>query len=638
VGPWAPSAPPAQSGQSPEPVPEDVYGSWSPSPAPDGDRVAFVSDRTGVPRVWICDVASRHLAPVPALLDRVSTVSWSPDGKWLACLTAVAGSSRTQVWAVRPDGRDLHLVGGAGTTSAVLGRGPWRGWTADGRLLVTETTGLQSHALLAEPGTDRRTVLASGPLTTLLDVAAGERALLRVGPRGARSLVVADPGGTGRPVPLGAGPGASEGSADSACLSRDGLTVYARSDHDRDLAALVAVDLETDPAGALVGAARPRMLAAREDGELQEAVLSAGDESVVLLWNVDGGVSALTLLDLRSGDEEEFAPPRAVVDECILAPRTAALLLTAEDWADPRGVWSLDLATGTATALSSAGSRELHASRGASPPTVKARDLTRPELRRLRARDGLEPTGWLYRPEGPPPWPTAVHLHGGPEAQERPVYNSLFQSLVAAGIAVFAPNVRGSSGFGRAFLVADDREKRFGAIDDVGACVDHLVRTGVADPARVACMGRSYGGYLTLAALVEHPELFAAGVDVCGMADFATFYRYTEPWIAAAAVAEYGDPERDADLLRALSPIHRIDRLTAPLLVVHGADDTNVPVEEAEQVVAALAARGIEHEYLLFQGEGHELLSTGNRVAFVQATVAWLTRHLGVETAVSQVS
>jgi dipeptidyl aminopeptidase/acylaminoacyl peptidase len=625
-----PPASPTQSAQSPEPVPEDVYGSWSAAPSPDGDRVAFVSDRSGVPRVWVCEVASRHLAPVPALLDRVAAVSWSPDGQWLACVTAVAGASRTQVWAVRPDGRDLHLVAGAGTASAALGRGPWRGWTADSRLIVTETTGVESVALLAEAATGERRELASGPLVTVLDVAAGDRALLRVGPRGARSLVVADPDGSSRPVPLGTGPG----SADSACLSRDGRTVYARSDHDRDLAVLVAVDLGVDADSA----SPPRVLAARDDGELQEAVVSADDAGVALLWNVDGGRSALTVLHLGSGDEVEVPLPRAVVDECTLLPGRAVLLLTAEDWADPRGVWSVDLATGTATALSSAGSRELHASRGASTPTVETEDLTRPVLRRVRARDGLELTGWLYRPEGAPPWPTAIHLHGGPEAQERPVYNSLFQSLVAAGIAVFAPNVRGSSGFGRAFLVADDREKRFGAIDDVAACVDHLVRTGVADPARVACMGRSYGGYLTLAALVEHPELFAAGVDVCGMADFATFYRHTEPWIAAAAVAEYGDPLRDADLLRALSPIHRIDRLTAPLLVVHGADDTNVPVEEAEQVVAALAARGVEHEYLLFEGEGHELLSTPNRVAFVRATVAWLTRHLRVEAAVSQVS
>jgi dipeptidyl aminopeptidase/acylaminoacyl peptidase len=223
-----------------------------------------------------------------------------------------------------------------------------------------------------------------------------------------------------------------------------------------------------------------------------------------------------------------------------------------------------------------------------------------------------------------------VYLHGGPEAQSRPVYNSLFQSLVAAGIAVFAANVRGSSGFGRSFVAADDRERRPAAIADVAACVDHLVATGVADPRRVGCMGRSYGGYLTLAALVWFPERFAAGVDVCGMADFMTFYAHTEPWIAAAAVAEYGHPEHDAALLRELSPIHRIDRLSAPLLVVHGAEDTNVPVEEAEQVVAALEERGVEHRYVLFAGEGHELLETPNRVAFVHATVDWLGRHLGV--------
>jgi dipeptidyl aminopeptidase/acylaminoacyl peptidase len=223
-----------------------------------------------------------------------------------------------------------------------------------------------------------------------------------------------------------------------------------------------------------------------------------------------------------------------------------------------------------------------------------------------------------------------IHLHGGPEAQERPVYNSLFQSLVAAGIAVFAPNVRGSSGFGRSFLSADDREGRYGAIDDVAAAVEHIIETGLADPERIGCMGRSYGGYLTLAALVWHSDLFAVGVDVCGMADFETFYTHTEPWIAAAAVAEYGHPEQDAALLRALSPIHQIDRLRAPLLVVHGSEDTNVPVEEAEQVVAALAARGVEHRYLLFAGEGHELLATPNRVTFVQATVAWVSRHLDV--------
>jgi dipeptidyl aminopeptidase/acylaminoacyl peptidase len=253
-------------------------------------------------------------------------------------------------------------------------------------------------------------------------------------------------------------------------------------------------------------------------------------------------------------------------------------------------------------------------------------------LRRFTSGDGLEVTGWLYRPAGPPPWPTMIHLHGGPEAQERPVYNSLFQSLVAAEIAVFAPNVRGSTGFGRSFVTADDRAGRYGAIEDVAAAVRHLVDTGVSDPARIGCMGRSYGGYLTLAALVRHPDLFAVGIDVCGMADFETFYEHTEPRIAAAAMSKYGHPVEDAELLRDLSPIHRMDDLRAPLLVVHGDEDTNVPLEEARQVVDALAARGVEHRFLLFEGEGHDLLDTHNRVAFVRAAVAWSARHLGVES------
>jgi len=606
-----------------EPVPEDVYGSWSPATSPDGSRVAFVSDRSGGPAVWIRTPRAGPVR-VAGAPDRVLTVSWSPDGGWLACVAAAPGASRTQVWAMRPDGGDLRLLAGDGAATAVVGAGARQGWCADGRLLVTETDG-SATALLVRPGDGARTVVATGPLLALLDVSGdARRALLRVGPRGDRSLAVVDLDGgtTSAPRPVHTGPG--PGSVDRGCLAPDGRTVYARSDRGRELAALVAVDT--------TGTRPPAVLAARDDAELEDVVLTADGSRAVLLWNVHGGRSEVGMLDIASGRERPVTPlPRDVVDECRFTADGEGLLLTAEDWADPRGVWRVDVpadAAASSIPLSSTPDGELHASRGASAASVRTTGLTRPELHRLRSGDGLELTGWLYRPTGLAPWPAAVWLHGGPEAQERPVYDSLFQSLVAAGVAVFAPNVRGSSGFGRSFLMADDRERRPGAIADVAACVEHLVASGVADPARVGCMGRSYGGYLTLAALVEHPHLFAVGIDVCGMADFHTFYARTEPWIAAAAFNEYGHPEDDAALLRLLSPIHRIDRLRAPLLVVHGGQDTNVPVEESEQVVAALAARGVEHRYLLFEDEGHELLSTPNRVAFVRAAVDWTVRHL----------
>jgi dipeptidyl aminopeptidase/acylaminoacyl peptidase len=221
-----------------------------------------------------------------------------------------------------------------------------------------------------------------------------------------------------------------------------------------------------------------------------------------------------------------------------------------------------------------------------------------------------------------------ISLHPGPEAQERPGHNPIYQQLAARGIAVFAPNVRGSSGFGRTFVNLDNLAGRHGAIADVAACAEYLVSGGLARRDGLGCMGRSYGGYLTLAALVTYPELFSVGVEVCGMADLLTFYERTEPWIAAGAVSKYGDPVRDRGLLADLSPLRHIDQLAAPLLVVHGASDTNVPVQEAEQLVAALAERGKPHSYLCLPGEGHDFVRLESRRRYLDEAVAWIEAHL----------
>src|SRR4029450_1763609 len=196
------------------------------------------------------------------------------------------------------------------------------------------------------------------------------------------------------------------------------------------------------------------------------------------------------------------------------------------------------------------------------------------------------------------PGPAMLSLHGGPEAQERPTFNPQHQAMIPAGTTLFPPNIRGSSGFGRAFVHADDVHGRRDAFDDVLACRDFLVGNGIADPGRIAVRGRSYGGYLTLASLAFSPGLFAAGVDICGMSDLQTFFRDTEPWIAAAAVSKYGDPERDQTLLKAISLLHAAANIDVPLLVVHGALDSNVPIGEARQLVGALRRLGRPVEYL----------------------------------------
>ena len=224
-----------------------------------------------------------------------------------------------------------------------------------------------------------------------------------------------------------------------------------------------------------------------------------------------------------------------------------------------------------------------------------------------------------------------ISLHGGPESQERPAFSPQHQVMVAAGITVFAPNVRGSSGFGRSFMHADDRWGRHDAIDDVASCVEVLVTEGISDPDRIAVTGRSYGGYLTLAALAWHPTLFAAGVDICGMSDLQTFYRDTEPWIAWRSVTKYGDPVRDEELLRLISPLRRVRQITAPVLVVHGELDTNVPIGEAHQIVAALRNLGRPVEYLELAGEGHEYRRADSRRLLIDTMLEFLGRELGLQ-------
>jgi dipeptidyl aminopeptidase/acylaminoacyl peptidase len=249
----------------------------------------------------------------------------------------------------------------------------------------------------------------------------------------------------------------------------------------------------------------------------------------------------------------------------------------------------------------------------------------RPTLETITARDGLTFTGWLYRPPAAVAHAGAlVYLHGGPEGQARPGYDEFFPGLLNAGVTVFTPNVRGSAGSGRSFLHADDKEKRFAAIDDVADCVRFLIEGGFAEENRIACAGRSYGGFLTLAALTFHPELFAAGISICGMSDLSTFYRNTKPWIAEAAFCEYGHPVHDRALFEQLSPLRRVDALTAPLLVVHGANDNNVPPSESEQIVEALRERRREVRFLLFEDDGHDIAKRENRETLATVVGEWL--------------
>ncbi|MGZ8750463.1 MAG: S9 family peptidase [Pseudonocardia sp.] len=599
---------------------------YCPVPSPDGRMLAWISDRDGRPRAWVAPLppdgspVAEPAWPLPTDGDShdrdgrvpwdVQKIAWSPDGYWIACQLAPGGGERTRVRLVTPDGTQVHDLAPS-APAVTLGS-----WSPSGRRLGITIFGAGTGdgvACLIDVRDGTSTMLTSGPAALVCAVSGdGMRAVVRVGRRGTRRLELFDLR-SGRCTQLLPG---GEANVADARFGITGGQLFVHSDAGAERPALLAVGLNRDAEPSL-----PYLVAGRDDDDLDLVALDPAGARAALVWNVDGR-SEVDLLDLRSGITQPIPrPPGDVVTSAAFTRDGRALLVGNEGPTVPPTITRIALdavteAADPATLLLPAAPRD-------------AGNLVDPVLHHFHGEDGLPLSGWLFRPASAfGAVPTLIWLHGGPEAQERPIFQPLFQALLAEGIAVFAPNVRGSGGYGRTFSQADDLDRRFVAITDVRAAVASLVEHGLADPARVGVSGRSYGGYLTLVALAWFPELFRVGVDVCGISDFTTFYEQTEPWIAAAAVTKYGDPQADAALLHELSPIHSVDRITAPLLVVHGAYDTNVPIVEAEQIVEALRDRGASPGFLLFDDEGHEVHSTENRVLFVREVVRWVAGHL----------
>jgi len=396
-------------------------------------------------------------------------------------------------------------------------------------------------------------------------------------------------------------------------FSPDGRRIHVLSNGGRDRLAFGVIDLGPDGTPGPV-----RIIAERADAEAEAGTLSHDGRRAALFWNA-AGRSELSWLDTTTGEVTLGAAlPVDIVSGSALSLDGETLALAGSGANRPGDIHRLDIASGTLTQLT-------HSAHDG----VDLATLVRPTLVTYLAHDGVELSGWLYRPNGASgPGPVVFNYHGGPEGQSRPSMSDVTQALVARGITVFAPNVRGSTGFGKRFVNLDNGALRVDGVRDIKATTDHLVAAGIADPGRLGIMGGSYGGYMVMAGVTEYPDMFAGGANLFGVVNFETFFAQTEPWMAAISTVEYGNPVTEADMLRALSPIHKIDVVTTPLIVLHGANDTNVPVVEAEQIVNSLRARDVPVEYVLFPDEGHGWRKLPNRIRSTTAIVSFFERTL----------
>ena len=284
----------------------------------------------------------------------------------------------------------------------------------------------------------------------------------------------------------------------------------------------------------------------------------------------------------------------------------------------PGDVWLYDIDTGDTRRLTQ------------SPGEVGADEMVEPELVRFASFDGESIPAFVLVPkDGEPPHPVIVVVHGGPEGQTTAVFGPLMQYFAANGYAVVAPNVRGSTGYGKRFEHLDDVYKRMDSVKDMLGLHDWLAGDVRFDESRVVLYGGSYGGYMVLAGLAFFPERWAAGVDIVGISNLVTFLENTSEWRRAFREREYGSLERDRDFLLSVSPITRVGDIRAPLFIIHGRNDPRVPVTEAEQIHRELVSHGVRAELLVYDDEGHGLNKLKNRLDAYPKAVAFLDEVLG---------
>ncbi|GIX18262.1 MAG: peptidase S9 [Rhodothalassiaceae bacterium] len=578
--------------------------------APDGKTLAVTARITGVPQLWTVPATGGWPQQLTFAPGGITEHHWAPDGARILYAADRDGDEREAFYLISRDGRRERV--------ALAHDGAFRAFGAfapDGRRFLYSST--------KRNGTDFDIHLA--------DLETGGTRLVHEGrfgwyasswqPQGTRVLVSETRGEDGNDLHLlDAATGRLEtlfAPADPASFSGfawlpDGSGFFMATNLDRDFAGLAFFDLKS----------RRLSWIATPGRDVEDVALLAGGRYLAWTEN-DGGFSRLVVEDRES--RRRLAVPKelpAGIYALSGGAGSARLAITVRSPKIPGDVWVWDLADGRLW-------RATHSTLAGIDPDT----LVMPESVFFESSDGLRLHGLLYLPragaaDAKPP--VVVRVHGGPTAQARPGFDPLIQYLVGRGIAVFDLNFRGSTGFGRRFARADNGRERPKAVRDVAEAVAFLRRDGRVDADRAAVMGGSYGGFLVNAVMGMHPGVYKAGVSFVGVSDWVRALEEASPALKASDRLEYGDitdPDWRA-FFAEISPIRYVDRIRAPMLFSHGANDPRDPVTESDRMVRALRANGVPVTYLRFADEGHGVRRLGNRVTLYRAVAAFLEEHL----------
>jgi dipeptidyl aminopeptidase/acylaminoacyl peptidase len=589
----------------------NVRGAGGASLGPDG-RLAFLIDTTGVNQVWTLDEPGEWPTQRTFYDERVTFATYSPERPELIFGMDEGGNERAQFYRLDDDGSEVTNL-----TRHPDAKHNWGGWGPDGdRFAFSSNRRDEGVFDIYVQGRDE-----TGDEADLVRQTDGWYTPAGFSPAGDRLIVVQAHSSFDQDVyVLDVVSGETDHLTPHEGRVRYGSTewgpegeaIYCTSDHGTDTTYLARIDAGSGDLDVVVEGG---------DWNVDGVSLDRDTGRLVYSRNVDG-YTDLTAGELDGGEVREHPEPDLPGDLAggvSFGPDAERFAVTAYGATDNPDVYLVDVRTGDAE-------RWTHASTAGIPPE----SFRAPELVHIGSFDGLAVPAFFSLPadtrEGDTP--VVVDIHGGPEGQRRPGFRSVKQYLLNRGYAVLEPNVRGSSGYGREYTHLDDVEKRMDSVADIEAAVEWLHDRPAVDPDRVAAMGGSYGGFMVLACLTEYPDLWAAGVDIVGIANFVTFLENTGEWRRSLREAEYGSLAADREFLESVSPIHHIDSIRAPLFVLHGENDPRVPVGEARQIVAE-ASEHVPVRERIFEDEGHGFSKLANRIEAYSAIADFLDEHVG---------
>lgn len=600
-----------------------AFSNTEPAFTPDGRGLLFVSERDGLPQLYLGDDRRRSAPPrrLVHLSERVSAPVPTPDGKAVIFRSDKDADENWSLFRVGLDGtglveltpgetlhRDPPLVADAAPDMVFYSARSNRG---------TGTTVYASSAMKADAP---REIFRSDKPGMLTDVSHDGRygLFLSVPSWSENHLFRIDlRNGAARRLY----PQSGKVAINDADFSADGRRVLVATDGGGEQGLLLALDVED-------GRERVRYVErAPATAELQSVSVSRRHERVAVAVSA-GNRSELRLLDART--LRPLTPVRVPLGTyrggSVKQGSFSALSFArdgsrfAVSWSTPErplDVYSIGARSGKMSPLRD----EPRAVLADLPPL----DVS---IETIRSFDGLEIPINVYRTRGSAkPSPVIVWYHGGPTLSSQIRWSPVWRFFLGEGYVVVEPNVRGSGGFGRAFEEADNGPRRVDAFRDVEAAARWAAAQPWADPQRMIVFGASYGGYTTLMSLALHADLWRAGIDAFGFYDLKTAMATTAGYLREVFLLEFGDPDVDGDLFQALSPSHHVGRIVDPLFVYAGANDVRTPLAESDQIVAALRAREVPVEYMVKQNEGHSLMRRENQVEFLVRTARFLERH-----------